>query len=89
MDRHKTYDKHGVDRLTTTTTEEPQEAEKEIVEQDVTLTDANIVPKIEPLSDNKKKKEEEGRKEEGRKEEGRHIILWLHGSGYLCRQKKS
>ena len=60
MDRLKTHNAHGVNRLTTTTIEEPQEAEQqEIVEQEVTVTDANIVPKIEPVSGDKKKKEEE------------------------------
>ena len=59
-DRLKTHNTYGVDRLTTTTTEEPQEAEQqEIVEQEVTVTDANIVPKVEPISDDEKKKEEE------------------------------
>ena len=50
MDRLKPHDAHGADRLTTTTTEEPQEAEQQkIVEQEVTVTDANIVPKVEPV----------------------------------------
>ena len=58
--RLKTQDAPGADRLTTTTPEEPQEVQQqEIVEQEVTVTDANIVPKVEPVSDDQKKKEEE------------------------------
>ena len=59
-DRLKTHDAPGADRLTTTTTEELQEAEQqEIVEQEVTVTDANIVSKVKPVSDDEKKKEED------------------------------
>ena len=67
-DRLETHEAHGADRLTThdapgtdrLTTKEPQEGEEEAsVDKELTVTDANIVPKVEPLSDDEKNKEEE------------------------------
>ena len=46
VDRLTTHNTQSADRLTTLTTEEPQEAQQqEIVKQEATVTDANIVPK--------------------------------------------
>ena len=67
-DRLETHNRHSADRLTThdapsadrLTTKEPQEGEEEAsVDKELIVTDANIVPKVEPLSDDKKNKEEE------------------------------
>ena len=67
-DRLETHDAHSADRLTThyapcadrLTTKEPQEGEEQAsVDNELTVTDANIVPKVEPLSDDEKNEEEE------------------------------
>ena len=56
-DRPETHDAPSADRLTT---EEPQEGEEQAsVDNELTVTDANIVPKVEPLSDAKKSEEKE------------------------------
>ena len=56
-DRLETHDVPSVDRLTT---EEPQEGEEQAsVDNELAVTDATIVPKVEPLSDTEKSEEEE------------------------------
>ena len=68
VDRLETHDARSADRLTThdtpcadrLSTKEPQEGEEQAsVDNELTVTAANIVPKVEPLSDDKKNEEEE------------------------------
>ena len=90
MDRLETHDAHSADRLRThdapcadrLTTKEPQEGEEQTnVDNELTVTDANIVPKVEPLSDCEKNEEEE--------EDQNIVFCGYMVPGYLCRKEIS